>query len=298
MTLGYEEAAELVGQVAADLHHPTLVGLRCDASDVDNTIGQFDDEKDVVGDQPAQGPHFRGEEVRRHDAAPVRLEEHRPGRAPSSLGSRLHALALEDIGNGAAPDLMSQVIESALNTGVTPSGILQGHAHNEVTDDPHRARATGSAPVAEVTLPADQLSVPAQQRIRGDDRAEVEQNLPWNAESLAREQRPLPIGKAQRASLESFAQHARRRHLARLGARLRMVKNQTSHPQDARMHRFVTGGKRATSENRAGDNGSYKLQQSRPPIFCRLSGQDLLPPCSVIPHEFFGCHGKRARCVL
>ena len=51
-----------------------------------------------------------------------------------------------------------------------------------------------------------QIGPGAQQRIRGDDRAEVEQNLPWNAESLARE--TLPIGKTQRASLESFAQHA------------------------------------------------------------------------------------------
>ena len=62
--------------------------------------------------------------------------------------------------------------------------------------------------VAEVELPSDQLTVPAQQRIGRDDRAKLEQNLAWDAKRLARQQRTLLVREAKRASLEALAQHA------------------------------------------------------------------------------------------
>ena len=119
------------------------------------------------------------------------------------MPSRLSTLAI-----GAASHLVSQIVESALDTGVAPAGILQGHAHDQLGDDPHRPWATRFAAVAEVELPGDQLSVPAQQRIGRDDRAKLEQNLAWDAKRLARQQRPLLIREAKRASLEALAQHA------------------------------------------------------------------------------------------
>jgi len=44
MALADEKAAELVSQAACDLHHPALVGLRCDASDVNDAFDQLDHE--------------------------------------------------------------------------------------------------------------------------------------------------------------------------------------------------------------------------------------------------------------
>jgi hypothetical protein len=38
MALAHQEAAELISQVARDLHHQALVGLRRDASDVNNPL--------------------------------------------------------------------------------------------------------------------------------------------------------------------------------------------------------------------------------------------------------------------
>ena len=146
---------------------PASSGLSCDAGDVNDALGQFDEEKDAVGDQPFQGPHVGGEEVRSDDAAPVRLEKHRPGRAPSSLGCRLEAFSLEDIGDRAAANFVAQIAKSALDPDVAPTGIVQGHSHDQLTDYPHRPRAPRLAPVVEVELASDQLSVPAQQRIGG-----------------------------------------------------------------------------------------------------------------------------------
>jgi hypothetical protein len=56
-------------------------------------------------------------------------------------------------------------------------------------------------------LLSDQLPVPAQQRVRGDDRSQFEQSLTWNTESLARQQCTFPIREAKRAPFESLAQH-------------------------------------------------------------------------------------------
>ena len=39
------------------------MGIRSDTRDVNPTCTQMDEEKDVVGDQPKERPHFRGEEI-------------------------------------------------------------------------------------------------------------------------------------------------------------------------------------------------------------------------------------------
>ena len=118
MTLADQKAAELIGQAARDLHHPIFVGLCCDARDVTDALGQFNDEKHIIGDQSAQGADSDGEQVRRHDAAPMRLEKHLPWRAPASLGRGLDSFALKYIGNGAPANLVSQVVQRTLNARV------------------------------------------------------------------------------------------------------------------------------------------------------------------------------------
>jgi hypothetical protein len=50
--------------------------------------------------------------------------------------------------------------------------------------------------------------MPAQQRIRRDDRAQIKENLAWNAEGFARQQRTLLVREAQRTSVKPCAQHA------------------------------------------------------------------------------------------
>ena len=62
------------------------------------------------------------------------------------------------------------------------------------------------APLAEVELASNELSVPAQQRVWRDDRAKLEQNLACNAKGLARQQRTLPVREPKRASVEPLTQ--------------------------------------------------------------------------------------------
>ena len=50
-------------------------------------------------------------------------------------------------------------------------------------------------------LPSDQLPVPAQQRIRRHDRAEVKQNLARDAKSFARQQRTFSIQESEVSAL-------------------------------------------------------------------------------------------------
>lgn len=45
------------------------------------------------------------------------------------------SVLLEDIGDGAASDLMSQIGQSPLDSGIAPGGILQRHAQNEMLAD-------------------------------------------------------------------------------------------------------------------------------------------------------------------
>lgn len=119
--------------------------------------------------QPAQGPHFGSEEVRSNDAAPMGLQKHRPGSTSSPLWCRLNALTLQHVGDGAASDLVPQIVESPLNTGVAQRGFSSAirTMSDDLGDDPHRAQAPRLAAAAEVKLPSNQLPVPAQQRVSG-----------------------------------------------------------------------------------------------------------------------------------
>ena len=51
------------GDVAGDLLHPLLVGVRCQPGNVDLPAGEVDEEEDVVGNQSLERPDLCREEV-------------------------------------------------------------------------------------------------------------------------------------------------------------------------------------------------------------------------------------------
>ena len=57
-------------------------------------------------------------------------------------GGWLDAVFLEDVGDGASADLMSQIGERAAHPRVSPRAILERHPHNEIDDPLHHARPT------------------------------------------------------------------------------------------------------------------------------------------------------------
>jgi hypothetical protein len=58
-----QDAASLHGHVPGDLLHPQLIRVNGDPGDDHSTALEIDEEQHVVGHQPAQREHFRGEKV-------------------------------------------------------------------------------------------------------------------------------------------------------------------------------------------------------------------------------------------
>ena len=70
-----KEAVLGTGDIARNLCHPSIVGVGCDASNVDRAGGNVDEEEDVVRDEPFDRVHLNAQEVGRCQAFPVGFEK-------------------------------------------------------------------------------------------------------------------------------------------------------------------------------------------------------------------------------
>lgn len=98
-----------IGGVTCDLRHPSIVGVRCDAGNVDRAGGNVDEEEDVISDQPLDRVHLYAQEVGRCQAFPVSFEKRRPSGMPVSLWGGLDAVFSEDVGDRASSHPMAQI---------------------------------------------------------------------------------------------------------------------------------------------------------------------------------------------
>jgi hypothetical protein len=71
---------------------------------------------------------------------------------PVSLRGGLDAVFMEDVGDGASSNLMSQIGERAADARVSPRAILKRHAQNEIDDRSHDARPARPTPVGRVRM--------------------------------------------------------------------------------------------------------------------------------------------------
>ena len=141
-----------IGDVTCNLGHPPIVGVGCDAGDVDRSGGDVDEEQDVIRDQPLDRVHLDAHEIGRCQAFPVGLEKRRPSSVPVSLGGRLDAVLSEDVGDGASTNLMSQIGQRASNSRVSPRRIFKRHLENQIDDRFHDAWPAWAATVTVVPL--------------------------------------------------------------------------------------------------------------------------------------------------
>ena len=109
IVLANQKTIHFISQVAAELCHPQPVGLRMDPCDFDAPCRQLDHKQHHNPDQTRPCPHFDGEEVRSSKDLPVRLQELLPSRLLAALRRRLDTVLLEDVRDGAACDLMTEV---------------------------------------------------------------------------------------------------------------------------------------------------------------------------------------------
>jgi hypothetical protein len=75
-----------------NLCHPSIVGVGCDAGNVDRAGGNVDKEEDVISDQPFDRVHLDAQEIGRRHALPVSFEKRRPSSMTVSFRGGLDAV--------------------------------------------------------------------------------------------------------------------------------------------------------------------------------------------------------------
>ena len=130
----------------------------------------------------------------------------RPARR--TLRGWFNATSLQDVGNRASRQVVSEVRQCTDNARVSPVAVLDGHFHHQRFDFVSRAGSTGTAAGAPIALPSDQLSVPGEQSLRRNDGCELRQSAPFEAlrsrrgrwSSVKRSRRPPSCSRRTRFS--------------------------------------------------------------------------------------------------
>jgi len=152
------------GQVPPLLRDPRRVGMSGDAGEVNAPGSDLDEEQHVQRPQPRR---LHGEEVACPDALCLGTEESRPSRAVAA-GSGPDAGSSQDRADRRGPDPDPQLAELALDPHASPHGVLPTHTDHKVSEVGVDARSTGGLLPAVGPLAANELAVPAQERLRSD----------------------------------------------------------------------------------------------------------------------------------
>jgi hypothetical protein len=108
---------------------------------------------------------------------------------------RLDAVDLEDLPDGGGRDLESQDGDFAVESPVSPAGVVVRQAQDEGSDAADGASAGPfGARCAGVTA-AQQVAVPAQDGVGGDDQMELSQG--WSRELVEQGSEERPVGRGE-----------------------------------------------------------------------------------------------------
>lgn len=196
-----------VGQISDRLCHPSTGWVLGDARDMNLARGQPHHEENVIADRPETGPRFDGKQIGSGHDCPMPLEEVRPGGFPASLGRGLDAVIAQDIGNGIAADLMAEIHQGIAEAGVTSSLIFPGQADHEFYDILLSRWAPRHSSLAGIVLLSDELSVPAQQRLRRDNVRDFLQAVEFHLLRPRRKSDTLVIVEPRPFLAEQFSEH-------------------------------------------------------------------------------------------
>ena len=157
--------AEVHQQVSGLLGGPRPGRVQGDPEDADAPGGVLDHGQDVSLSAVEQ---VRGEEIARQDRLGLGAQELRPGRVCSSRRG-VDPGILQDFPHGRRRYLRSQADQLTVDPAVSPAGVLAGQPEDQGPDVPAGGRSAGLAthgpggPAA-----ANDVAVPAQDRVRGD----------------------------------------------------------------------------------------------------------------------------------
>ena len=193
------------GEHPRDLAHEGVIRMRRRAHEMHASGRQLDDEERVVRDQPAGRPHFRCEEIRGGDHAPMRGQKRAP--RPRPLRHRTDSGGSKDHGDRGSGDTMPKVLQGSLDPAIAPCRILPRHAKGQLTDLAEHARSSDAASLSR-PLSHDELAMPPQEGIGCDQRRDLTQDLASETVAVRGESTPLGIGQPQRPPVEVLFEDA------------------------------------------------------------------------------------------
>jgi hypothetical protein len=171
--MGFVEVPQDLSGLSCD---PGLGGVGGDASQVDATSSDLDEEEHLQGFQPDR---FHCKEIASQKLFFVVREEGPPADGAVANERRLDVVSFEDVANGGLGSLTAQLTELTLDLAIAPSGILLGQPENQVFDRLINAGSTASVLGSKGPLAVHQRAMPAEYGFRFEEAQDGAQLIGW-----------------------------------------------------------------------------------------------------------------------
>ena len=160
----------------------------------------------MVSDEAEHGQDLDGEEVRGGDGTPMGGEEGLPRHGEAALRSWDDAEAIEDTFDSVAADRDTQIGQGPLDPGVAPGWVFVGHGGDEAGDIGLGVWPAWPAIGRPVVFPGDEVAIPAEQGVRGDDPGDLFQATSSQSLSLEGESTSLVVREPEPSAWDVLTQ--------------------------------------------------------------------------------------------
>jgi hypothetical protein len=149
-----------------------------DPGDVHPAALEMDEKQHVVGHQPAQREHLRGEEVGPDQQRQVDPDECRPSCRALAFWCRRQAMTLQDVADRLIADLVPQIGQRPHNPVIAPVTIFPRHPNDQLLNFSLDLRPAGaSTSFRAIEFAGHELAVPSQDGVRPGDIGHLAENL-------------------------------------------------------------------------------------------------------------------------
>jgi hypothetical protein len=135
--------------------------------------------------------------AKNRDGAEMGFEEGLPRHPLASRGRGFEAVLQEYALDGVAAESVAEISQCAANPSVAPARVVRGESDDELPYAVPTGGATRSASSGTVVLPGDELTVPAQNRVRCHQSSEFVQHASAQYPTFRREASALVVGEPQ-----------------------------------------------------------------------------------------------------
>ena len=196
-----EAVAQVHGEVAGLLRRPCPGRARGHPGQVQPAGAVLDEHQHV---QPLEQHRLHHQEVTGDDGVRLGGQELPPGR-PGPPGRGIDARGVQDLPHRGRGDRMPEPRQLALDPPVAPGRVLPRHPDDQRLDRGTGGRSSWPAPAGVVPLAGDEVTVPAQDRGRGD---REDLRPPAAAHQPGQRRKPEPVGMIPpQPAAELAAQH-------------------------------------------------------------------------------------------